>query len=278
MASVQRGFTLTELAVVLAIVGLLLGSMMLTFSSQVEQRNFAETQRRLEQAKELLIGFAIVNGRLPCPAWTANGDESPVGGSSPGSPCTNPYNGFLPGRAIGFLPVDKDGYALDAWNNRIRYAVAMTVKTSTTCPDVAPKIPPLLAGDTYWTSPFTTATATTVPNSPTFLKANGLACQTGDSDLVVRTECQAGAPACPSPQPVTNQNTVVAIVFSIGKNRIDTVGAAGANEAENLNSDAVFVSRTPDSSDAVGGEYDDLMTWIPVGLLYERLTAAGVLP
>src|SRR5713226_9528661 len=66
--SLAIGFTLVELAVVLAIVGLLLGSLMYTLSAQTEQRNFEETRRRLEQARELVLSFAIINGRLPCPA------------------------------------------------------------------------------------------------------------------------------------------------------------------------------------------------------------------
>src|SRR5713226_3898267 len=69
--SLAIGFTLVELAVVLAIVGLLLGSLMYTLSAQTEQRNFEETRRRLEQARELVLSFAIVNGRLPCPARSA---------------------------------------------------------------------------------------------------------------------------------------------------------------------------------------------------------------
>src|SRR5258706_7364207 len=63
-----RGFTLTELAIVLAIVGLLLGSLMYTLSAQTEQRSIEDTRRRLDQARELVLTFAIVNGRLPCPA------------------------------------------------------------------------------------------------------------------------------------------------------------------------------------------------------------------
>jgi hypothetical protein len=31
-------------------------------------------------------------------------------------------------------------------------------------------------------------------------------------------------------------------------------------------------------SDATGGEFDDMMVWIPVGMLYGRLATAGVLP
>src|SRR5919198_5390958 len=63
-----RGFTLVELAVVLTIVAFLLASLMYTLSAQTDQRNIDETKRRLEQARELLLSYAVVNGRLPCPA------------------------------------------------------------------------------------------------------------------------------------------------------------------------------------------------------------------
>ncbi len=259
-----RGFTLTELAVVLAIVGLLLGSMMLTFSVQVEQRNFAETQRRLEEAKELLLAFAVVRGRLPCPATaTSNGDESfSSGNATSGGTCTlTTHNGFLPAAAIGFSPVDAAGYGLDAWNNRIRYAVSLATPVNSQTPRICRPV-----------------NDTTPPVTPHFtqrdnLKANGLDCS--PNDLVVCTQSQAGT-TCAAGQSVTNQNTVVAAVLSIGKN--GPLTATGANELENLDGDVVFVYRTQDPSGASGGEYDDLTAWIPVGLLYGRLTAAGVLP
>jgi prepilin-type N-terminal cleavage/methylation domain-containing protein len=260
-----RGFTLTELAVVLAIVGLLLGSMMLTFSAQVEQRNFAETQRRLDQAKELLLAFAVVRGRLPCPATTtSNGDESFSSGNvTSGGTCTlATHNGFLPAAAIGFTPVDAAGYALDAWNNRIRYAVSLATPVNQAGP---PRIcQPVAAGTAPVVPPFTQRDN---------LKANGLDCS--PSDLVVCTEAQAGT-TCAAGQAATNQNTVVAVVLSTGKNGV--LGPAGTNETENTDGDAVFVYRAPDPSSASGGEYDDLTTWIPVGLLYARMIAAGVLP
>ena len=284
-----RGFTLTELAVVLAIVGLLLGAMMLTFSAQVEIRDRGDTQRRLDDAKELLLGFAIVNGRLPCPATCANppactagslGDENPAGGGT----CATYRAGYLPARAIGFQPTSGSGFALDAWGNPIRYAVASTADTSTAaCPAIAPVSPPSLpAAAAYWSPPFTTATATGIPNSPTFMKANGVACRTGEiapgvPDLLLCSAAQAGT-SCAAGQSVTNQNTVAAIVFSSGKNGAAAIPAANTNELENTDGDAVFVYRAPDPSTAAGGEYDDLTMWIPVGLLYGRLTAAGVLP
>jgi prepilin-type N-terminal cleavage/methylation domain-containing protein len=259
-----RGFTLTEIAVVLAIVGLLLGSMMLTFSVQIDQHNHSETQRRLDEAKELLLAFAVVHGRLPCPATTtSNGDESfSSGDATSGGTCTlTTHDGFLPAAAIGFAPVDASGYALDAWNNRIRYAVSLATPVNSQTPRVCRPV-----------------NDTTPPVTPHFtqrdnLKANGLDCS--PNDLVVCTQSQAGT-SCAAGQSVTNQDTVVALVFSTGKNGART--ATGANEIENQDGDAVFVYRPPDPSTASGGEYDDLTAWIPVGLLYGRLTSAGVLP
>ena len=60
-----RGFTLVELAVVLAIFGLLLGIMVIPLGTQVDQRRFAEAERQLAAVHEALLGFAIANGRLP---------------------------------------------------------------------------------------------------------------------------------------------------------------------------------------------------------------------
>jgi len=241
----KSGFTLTELAVVLAVVGLLLTTTMYTLSAQVEQRNRNDTQRRLEEAKELLLSFALVNGRLPCPGF-ATGDESGGGAAV----CTNSYNGFLPARTIGFQPTDSAGFGLDAWGFRIRYAVSATTwgtGARFTRQHVANSV-----------------TAWSITQTP--------------ADLVI---CSAspGVPtntACDANTSLTNQTTVVAIVFSTGKN--SATGGTGANEARNLDTIALFVSRPPDPVSAVGGEFDDMMVWIPVGLLYGRMIAGGVLP
>src|SRR5437762_13621334 len=96
-----QAFTLIELAVVLMLVGLLLSSVTYTLSAQVEQRTREQTQRILEQAREALIGYAVANGRLPCPASSgSSGAESPPGGGE----CTNYYDGFLPAVTLGFQP------------------------------------------------------------------------------------------------------------------------------------------------------------------------------
>jgi prepilin-type N-terminal cleavage/methylation domain-containing protein len=262
------GFSLVELAVVLAVVGLLLGSLMYTLQAQQEQRAREETQRRLEQAREALLGFAVANGRLPCPASAASsGVESDNPTNS--NICTNPYDGFLPAVTLGFGPVDSEGFAVDAWNNRIRYAVA--------------------AGN-----PLGCLGTSTAPHltSKVNLKQNGMSCLPNTNDLLV---CKSAATS-PAPAPgscgpagniVTNNNptgAVVAVVFSPGKNHpsaptaAEAVAALRVDEAANLDGNSVFIAHTPQPSGASGGEYDDLVLWIPIGLFYGRMVAAGVLP
>lgn len=249
-----RGFTLTELAVVFTIISFLLAAGMYTLSAQTEQRNFEETRQRLEAARELLLGFALANGRLPCPAGAGSPDEAPVGGGT----CTSalagqPPVGWLPARTIGYQIVDTAGYAIDAWGNRIRYAVSGVALTGCAGSSSQPHF--THAGN---------------------LRTNGITCRPNDL-VVCRSATGVTATSCGSGANVlTNQDTLVAIVFSTGKN--GAAGSAGTDEAANLNGDRVFVWHTPTPAGATNGEFDDQMIWIAVGELYGKLVAAGLLP
>lgn len=243
-----RGFTLTELAVVFAIIALLVGGAMMTLSAQVEQRNNDETVRRLNAAAEAVLAFAIVNRRLPCPATAGTtGDEAPAGGA-----CTTWYGGFLPARTIGFQPVDTSGYGVDAWGNRIRYAVANLI--------------------TGCTGSSTTPHFTSEAN----LKANGVSCRSNDLDIC-SSSAGTTATSCNTAPRVASSQTVAFVVYSTGKNGAITA-SYGADETENTDGDRVFVSRTPSGADATGGTYDDLMVFVPAGVLYSKLISAAILP
>ena len=116
------GFTLTELTIVLVIVALLVGGLVLPLSAQREARNIGETKRQLAEIKEALMGFAVANGRLPCPAKSDDlHAEEKLQNLTTGE-CAL-WSGFLPAASLGITPVDAQGYAVDAWNNRIRYAI-----------------------------------------------------------------------------------------------------------------------------------------------------------
>ena len=241
------GFSLTELAIVLFIVGLLIGGAMLTLSAQVDQRNHDETMRRLNAAADAVLAFAVINRRLPCPAvGSATGDEAPAGGGA----CTTNFNGFLPARTIGVQPVDSSGYALDAWGNRVRYAVASAIAGCT--------------GSS--TTPHFTSAAN--------LKANGVSCRPNDLDVCAPTDTTT---TCTATNRVVSTQTVGFLVFSTGKNGALT-GSYGVHEGANIDGNAAFISRTPSPAGAPNGAFDDLMVFVPAAVLYSRLISAGALP
>ena len=275
-----RGFTLVELAMSLFVIALLMGTVMYTLSAQNDQRMRTDSLRNLDEAKELLITFAIVNGRLPCPAsTTTNGNEADAPLGSGSGVCTSGYIGYLPARVIGFQPQDGSGYGLDAWNNRIRYAVSITVPVNSATPRVCRGVlPSNLPANMHFTS-------------KTNLKTDGIDC--APTDLVIcssSTGISPGSvpPSCGAATPVTNQNVVAAVIWSQGKNfassrYLGVQGQAGDDERVNNKTVAnsnhpIFVAHTPSPPGAAGGEFDDLLTWIPAGQLYGRLVAAGVLP
>lgn len=275
------GFSLVELSVVFTIVALLLASAMYTLSAQIETRNFEDTRRRLDQARELILAYAIVKGRLPCPARYAsaashsNGLESfctaPAtghGSTCSGSEttteqahgtCSNHYDGFLPAAAIGFPQTDGAGFAVDTWGNRIRYSVARSIASGTCSGATSPP--------NLYTTMFT---------SKTDLKTYGITCQT-DRLIVCKSATGITGTDCGSQaNQIMSQGTVVGAVFSTGKN--GSTGGTGTDEAANLNVDGVFVWHAPTPSTATGGEFDDQFTWITVGEFYGRLINAGILP
>ena len=116
----QRGFTLVEMAIVMVVLGLLLGGILAPLSARQEQDRRNKNAALLDQAREALIGYAITNGYLPCP------DTDPVnnpGSGTENSPCTSTNNTFAQGR----LPWATLGInaEYDAWGapHQFRYIV-----------------------------------------------------------------------------------------------------------------------------------------------------------
>ncbi|NRR31854.1 type II secretion system protein [Oxalobacteraceae bacterium] len=107
------GFTLVEIAIVLVIVGLIIGGLVTPLAAQMEQRKISDTQKSLDDAREALLGFALRNGYLPCPATSASlGLEDRAATSC----ADDKRQGFLPWATLG-LP------KLDSWNHLFRYSV-----------------------------------------------------------------------------------------------------------------------------------------------------------
>lgn len=244
---VQRGFTLIELAIVMFIVTLLLGGMLLPLAGQQDIRNFGDTQKTLAETRDALLGFAMANDRLPCPATAAsNGVESPVGGGV----CTNPYDGFFPAATVGLSPVDAQGYLLDGWGGealrRVRYAVS-TANTSAFTTQNGMK---------------TTGITTLAPD----LKI----CSTG----VGMVSPETAAAACAANTALATD--AVAVVYSLGKNA--GTGGAGAEENHNPNPQSTLAADPAFVNAPQGTAFDDQMLWLSKSTLFNRLVAAGKLP
>ena len=252
-----RGFTLTELAIVVVIIGFLIGGLLVPLATQMDVRRVAETQKTMELARDALLGFAASNGRLPCPAAPATtGAESPVGGGA----CTNSYNGFLPAVTLGITPTDAQGYAIDAWGNRIRYAVP-NVSTLT--------VPPV-------SNPFTTANGL---RTATMFAMSQIATAPLSTFINVcnsATGVTALAPANPCGAATTLSGKVPALMFSLGKNA-KTAGN-DPDESENLNNDLVFVTHDASPAGSTTGEFDDIVTYLSLNQLFNRMIAGGALP
>ena len=189
----QRGFTLTEMAVVLVIVALLIGGMVLPMSAQQDIRSVSETQKTLADITEALYGFAASHSasdgkpHLPCPDTNNDGLENrDSNGVCVGSDGTTPQqDGTLPWATLGLG-------RQDAWGNTPRYAVAAAFSNSTTGFTL------LAAGDrrVCGEAACTTVLASTVPVVILSRGKNGAATPTntdelqntnGDANFVQRT-------------------------------------------------------------------------------------------
>lgn len=248
----NRGFTLLEVALVMLILSVLLSGLALPIGAHVAQRRHDETARRLEEAREAILGFAAAHARLPCPATEAGGHEAfAPGGDATNGRCADFHGGFLPGATLGLGELDGEGFARDAWGsrgNRIRYAVAGNAVGAV-------------------------AQALTRANG---MQAATLAALGAESHylFICSTGASASASGCgPATQQLTRRAAFVLV--STGPNG-GAVPAPGRDEQRNLDGDAVFVSRVP--ATGPGDPFDDVVRWVPIHLVVSRMVAAGRLP
>ncbi len=248
------GFTLIELSLVLFIVSLLLGGLLMPYATSVEQRDREDTAETLENIKEALYGYALVNGHLPCP------DCETVFGCAGG---------------------DADDVVDDGLEDRVNatgVCVVPTVSSNVTgnLPWATLSVPQLDA----WEKPFTySVTAAFAVTTPLFdLTTNG----------AIDILDQDGAAT-----PLIAQN-IPAIIVSHGKNHYVPVQSADEVENFDRNAAIFGTTNnilTTYSGDTAGefvykeytlisGQiaFDDMMIWLSPFVLKNKLIAAGRLP
>ena len=250
----QQGFTLVEMAMVLVILGFVLAALLLPLQAQRQQLAQSQTENTLELAKQALLGFAQSNGRLPCPATVAsNGLEAPLGGNVL---CTSQL-GYLPAATLGVDPTDANGFALDAWNNRIMYAVAQNSTTTT---------------------PANTATPDYTTNNATDgMNIVGLANLTPELRVCNSSTGITTITCSISVTPETNYliNNAVAVIYSLGATGAQASGGVDedANPKIPVTPKRVFVSHGIVTGSA--NEFDHMVTWISPFVLYNAMIQAG---
>ena len=255
----EAGFSLIELAVVLVIIGLLVGGGIAAFEAGTEQTRRAEQRRQFETVRAALYGFAMSEGRLPCPDTS-----DPLDGVEDTNDDPDPDPPYLCAAREGALPwADLGVGRRDAWGQPLRYRVT-TDPGGTTEPDYAD----------HEDTPATFA----IDDDPHDLDPSDQA------RIDVSASAGGGSDVAAA---------VVAIVVSYGPQgdqvwvnddatlNCPPAGSEGfsAEENENCNGDpdGHFADpgyRPPEVDDG----FDDMLTWIPYPVLTARMVDAGVLP
>jgi len=251
----EAGFSLLELAIVLMIVGLLLGGLIMPLSARMDQQKIDSTRQQLEQIRQALVGYALARDALPCPATPASNGLA----SATALGCTRQH-GFVPAVTLG-LPgtQNQDKLLLDAWGSPIRYSVTNSDANTN--------------GNWDFVRPGEMRTVTLANLAPSL--------------DVCTTATGSSATACAS-NATTLSSSAPAVIISLGK---DWASASSADQLENLGAtvgggpsgrtypvaaDEVFVNRTLGAR--VGNEFDDIVTWVSPTTLYGDLVSAGRLP
>ncbi|HDM32470.1 MAG TPA: type II secretion system protein, partial [Deltaproteobacteria bacterium] len=86
----KQGFTLIEIAMVLVIIGILVGLGADLFPVLVKQNKLKENRSIVEETRVAIIGYALATGRLPYASNTADGTED-----------TGITSGYLPYITVG---------------------------------------------------------------------------------------------------------------------------------------------------------------------------------
>ena len=263
----EPGFTLAELAIVLVIVGFLLGGLLMPLSMQTDLRRISDTRKSMDEIKEALIGFALANGRLPCPADPTIPDSTGNAGVERATCATAATQ-------IGVIPwVTLNVAETDQWGRRFKYRVtyqfADAIGTTLTLGSESPACIP-----------------TITPTQSSFAL-----CAWGDMKVQNRDYTSKSLYDIASLR-------LPAVFLSAGKNGYGAytpqgtiyapVPATNVDETTNATAATVaFVSRdktdisTSCSDTAVGTpvcEFDDLVAWIPLTTLMNRMVVSGRLP
>ncbi len=117
----QQGFTLIEMAIAVAIFGLLASGAIMATSAWLGKQALDKTAKNLDRIESALTVYVVQNGGLPCPYNNAVTPPTAVATCSDANPllAAQAFVGIVPYRVLGLQRTD----VLDGWNRYITYAI-----------------------------------------------------------------------------------------------------------------------------------------------------------
>ena len=274
-----QGFSLIEMAVVLVIIGLVMGGVLGALGPQLEQKKVRDTQERIKQASEAIMAFAIANRRLPCPASAASNGDEQFGDALGKGKCANANGGFVPARTLGLGERGPNGVMQDAWGFGIRYAVTQVTftgvgHTSVTIDCNTTPCYPFTQTDGiknayYYLDDMPDGQSKSKPKTDGQPKLDNLLQVCASSTGTTLTPPSCGADSNLIVQPAF-------VVWSTARN--GGQAAVGADEAINLNLNPVYVTHSRTEPGATGGAFDDILQWQTAATVRQNMTNMGILP
>lgn len=229
------GFSLTELAFILAIVGVVAGVTISTGKVQYDYATVTSTSNKLDTIREALLTFKKKTHRLPCPA---PGNVAPTdatygveAASCDPASCPSGMTCTADNMIIGTVPFASIGMnaeaALDSWDNRVTYAVDYSHVTN--------------SGSGHGRISVRDISGNEITASSVF----------GKGIFVLVSHGKNGNGAW------SEQGTAVATCTVV----------SGADDIENCDGDSVFASSTINTGDINTNYYDDVVLWHAQGRL-----------
>ena len=249
----QGGFTLIEIAIVVLVVGILLGYTVALFPVQQDLKKSRQVNREMDLIIQQLVAFAQVNGRLPCPDTDVGAPDGVENFDLDPTIGCDGFFGFLPGRTLGMNGnFDSGGRLLDPWGTGYGYAVSDVDSGSG-------EIDLVVADD---------------------VRVEGLANVTADLFICDDSNILGNHINCAAAGSNDVMINVAAVVISLGK---DTGNIASNIQTENIDNfgagamvDKVFVFST--RSEVNNAEFDDVVKWLSTNQLFSKMIEAGQLP
>lgn len=272
--SAQSGFTLVEIAIVLTIIGILLGSGITALNGIMDDVRYRTTQDRLQGVSRALAVYAQRQSAMPCPANPAINPPTGIATTtcSAYGAGANSAIGIVPYRDLGLTQEQ----ARDAYGNFITYAVNPNLAGAAV--QTAVNVFDACRINTIWfasgnKNPRKARFCCSVLNGATDLTVlNQVA---GTSLTPSRTMSDMGAVTSGvSPSSTMNMNTQMPafVLVSHGKNvfgafrvngtnnRVTDSGSGRANELENENYNQTFIAAQRNNQ--IGANYfDDIVYW-----------------